>query len=361
MDILLEPLYDLPPQEGGKRISPFESLLRTEYRMALEGNGASLKTILKIMRHNERARAVRDGRGPRAVFAPEPEPLCDYHAILRKLGIAVRLIPPDFWTTDEYGRKVRDERAYERYPTLKLLPWAFDAALERRRITDDKRIHSLARSVRAAGTEDHRPVAITPEWPAKDPKETRFKKGQSGNPKGRPRKKRLEPLPFETFLDEQITMRINNEVRTMSRLEGLLYAQQARAMKGYRGVSRMLIDESIAELYARWKRKEGPVEVAYLFFGSDPDPDEYFLDGLEELRIIHRRRQGHVMLERWIVEAAVQRLQEPLKEAEQVAVLRGTPCPRRVNWPDWWLPHLREKAPRRRVKKDDNWGWGNSR
>lgn len=353
IDILLEPTISLGPNEGGKRISAYEALMRQEFRKAMEGNVPALKMFVKILRAQNKARVAMLKPGPKLTVDWGREPLCDHDGVLRLLGIAVRVTPPPLKVRDSEGRSVQRHQE----PTLSLSTWAFEAAIERCHITNRAEIQKLQRWAQPIGTVDPRPVHVAIEPPVRDPTETRFKKGQSGNPRGRPRKERLpDRLPIESFLDEEVELRINGEMRTVSRLEGLLFAAQAQGLRGYAGVRRTLLELCTQELTARWVRREHQTHV--LSYGDESQLDTPELQTFEQLQIINRRRGGFIMLERWIVELAVQRLERVLKEHEQIAVLRATPCPRRVNWPDWWLPHLREKAPRRRsrIRKDQS-GW----
>jgi hypothetical protein len=44
-----------------------------------------------------------------------------------------------------------------------------------------------------------------------------------------------------------------------------------------------------------------------------------------------------MLLEPWIVEAALERLGRQLTVGEQKIVAAATRTPWRVNWPDWWV------------------------
>ena len=50
------------------------------------------------------------------------------------------------------------------------------------------------------------------------------------------------------------------------------------------------------------------------------------------------RETARMVLEPWIVEAALARFEEKrLTPEEQEIVLKATRTPRKVRWPDWWV------------------------
>jgi hypothetical protein len=77
------------------------------------------------------------------------------------------------------------------------------------------------------------------------PKDTQFKKGQSGNPKGRPpkHKKRTPTLvdDLRQELEEQVTINKNGEVVCVTKQRALLTAVATAAINGRIGQQRLIL------------------------------------------------------------------------------------------------------------------------
>src|SRR5262245_9803364 len=63
------------------------------------------------------------------------------------------------------------------------------------------------------------------------PLASRFRKGQSGNPKGRPRGRRRE-LPYDAVLGQEVTIRENGHERRVTAAEAFLLQLAKRALDG---------------------------------------------------------------------------------------------------------------------------------
>jgi hypothetical protein len=79
----------------------------------------------------------------------------------------------------------------------------------------------------------------------KPPTETRWKPGQSGNPKGRPKDLANTKTIFKTVLSQKIALKENGKIRKIAGVEAIVRALFARAIRGDLKTARELL--SIAE------------------------------------------------------------------------------------------------------------------
>jgi Family of unknown function (DUF5681) len=79
----------------------------------------------------------------------------------------------------------------------------------------------------------------------KPPKHTQFKKGQSGNPKGRPKQVQAH-MPVSRIirhsLSEEVQGQVNGRTRKMTKLEAIIEVQSAKALKGDTRAAKLVID-----------------------------------------------------------------------------------------------------------------------
>jgi len=76
----------------------------------------------------------------------------------------------------------------------------------------------------------------------KPPKKTQFKKGQSGNPKGRPKKSRDRSTIIKEELEQIITVKEGNKTVTMTKGEAVIKQMVNKAIKGDNRATKTVLD-----------------------------------------------------------------------------------------------------------------------
>ena len=137
------------------------------------------------------------------------------------------------------------------------------------------------------------------------PKATRFKKGESGNRAGRP-KGRHSQAPY-----------------------GAIFGQMVRICE--HGIERLV---TAAEAFLFYLKKEAVKD------GGGPAARGSVTSELETLRMAKKldpyRETARMVLEPWLVEDALARLDCRLTPNEQRTVVEATRTPHKVRWPEWW-------------------------
>ena len=95
----------------------------------------------------------------------------------------------------------------------------------------------------------------------KPPKHSRWQKGQSGNPKGRPRRNRDISALVSTLLAQRVVVRKGKTTKRMSRLDHLLHRVFENALAGDPRLIRMVLDEA-RKGEARVEKREPVLEAA---------------------------------------------------------------------------------------------------
>lgn len=174
------------------------------------------------------------------------------------------------------------------------------------------------------------------------PEHSRFPKGQSGNPKGRP-KKRASPgatSAFDIIVDKTLTIMRNGEPQEVSVEEALQHRTYKDAIAGNRSARRDILkmiakrEQELAKLIPPprtkvstvWEHETENANVAMLLLGIvTKDPKEYGpKDPYERL-----------LLEPWAVQAALSRRRggTGLTERQTSEILRCTRDPGTLRWP----------------------------
>lgn len=171
---------------------------------------------------------------------------------------------------------------------------------------------------------------------SKPPASTRFRKGKSGNPKGRPKGSRFE-LPYDAVLGQLVTIRQGGQERQVTAEEAFLLQLSKKGLEGDVIAARQSMEIIEKERDAKRLVEEKIIPNIVV---SSVAPG-CVCPALEPLRMAKKldryRSTVRMMLEPWIIAAALARLGDrQLSLEEQKVVVEATRTPHKVAWPDWW-------------------------
>lgn len=170
------------------------------------------------------------------------------------------------------------------------------------------------------------------------PRRTRFQKGTSGNPKGRPRNRKKD-IPYDTVLGQMVTIREDGRERRVTAAEAFLLHLTRKGLAGDNAAARASLGAIEAARENRAQSQSGDnritqIRIVFMGFGVGS-----VLATLGIGRKMHPLDESrvHWLLQPWIVQAALKRLGATrLSVEEQREVWKVTRNPDAVEWPGWW-------------------------
>jgi Family of unknown function (DUF5681) len=147
----------------------------------------------------------------------------------------------------------------------------------------------------------------------KPPRATRFTKGRSGNPAGRPRGRHRE-APYEAVLGQMVTIREGGAERHVTAAEAFLLQLTKRGLEGDSAANRA----SLAVIEEARSQQGADGIPQFVVALVDPGSVTYALLPLRMARKLDPYREtARIVLEPWLVEAALARLKGALSPADQ--------------------------------------------
>ena len=169
------------------------------------------------------------------------------------------------------------------------------------------------------------------------PPATRFAKGQSGNLGGRPRG-RWRETPYEAVLGQMVTIREGGVERRVTATEAFLLQHSKRALEGDGAATRTTL-AVIEYAKERLSTDHGFIRTITRVI-VNPGSVTYALMPLRMAKKLDPHREtARMVLEPWLVEAALARLDRRLSPADQRTIVKATRTPHKVKWPEWWSEH----------------------
>lgn len=166
------------------------------------------------------------------------------------------------------------------------------------------------------------------------PAASRFRKGQSGNPRGRP-KNRHRQLPYDTVLGQMVTIREDGRERRVTAAEAFLLQLTRKGLAGDSAAARASLAAIETARAARGETTQFELtRIVLMTYGIGCALRPL---GLAVKRNRLDKDRVRWELQPWIVQAALDRLgTRQLSEEEQREVWNNTASPDKVAWPEWW-------------------------
>jgi len=166
------------------------------------------------------------------------------------------------------------------------------------------------------------------------PAATQFKKGRSGNPKGRPRARHRQ-IPYDSVLGQMVTVREDGRERRVTAAEAFILQLTQKGLAGDSAAARASL-AAIEEARAK-RAPDNDLEILRIIVCSFGVGSALQILGLGVKKYPLDKQRVRWELEPWIVEAALSRLDAgTLSKDEQREVWMNTRTPDKVSWLAWW-------------------------
>ena len=167
------------------------------------------------------------------------------------------------------------------------------------------------------------------------PRASRFRKGQSGNPRGRPKNRHRE-IPYDSVLGQMVTIKEDGRERRVTAAEAFLLQLAQKGLAGDSAAARASLEAIESARLKTAESVSGPMRIIVTAVDSGADAIIGTL-GIGKLKYPTDEHRVRWELNPWIVVKALDRLGDrQLTITEQKEVWGATRTPHKVEWPAWW-------------------------
>ena len=166
------------------------------------------------------------------------------------------------------------------------------------------------------------------------PAATRFVKGRSGNPRGRPRNRHRQ-IPYDTVLGQMVTIREDGRERRVTAAEAFILQLTRKGLAGDNAAARASLTAiETARAGRPPAATDNVIRVRFISYGIGVVLKVLGM-GIKRNPLSEERVRWE--LRPWIVQAALDRLGDRvLTPDEQREVWKVTHQRDKVQWPEWW-------------------------
>jgi hypothetical protein len=171
----------------------------------------------------------------------------------------------------------------------------------------------------------------------KPPRSTRYRKGHSGNPRGRPRGRNWrDRAPYQSVLGEKLTVRENGTERQVTAADVIVMKLKKLAFEGNGAGARLLL-----EMIEEAKRISPNGMGQSLLFTVNFVSAGGVSPALAALRLanVHNssNEKAKLKLQPSVVQEALERLKDKrFTHEERKVIVEATRTPHKVKWPEYW-------------------------
>lgn len=167
------------------------------------------------------------------------------------------------------------------------------------------------------------------------PRSSQFAKGRSGNPRGRPRRRKRE-VPYDHLLGQMVTIREDSRERRVTAAEAFILQLTKKGLEGCGPSARASLAsiERAREAKQAQSDQFNDIQVTIRLFGLCCIVENF---GMAVRLYPTCSEKVRLELKPWIVQAALDRMTpNHLSLDEQATVRASVRSPEKVVWPQWW-------------------------